>query len=265
MPFADFAALKKRVRIEDVLPELGLEMKEHAGQWRGPCPACRSGGNRALVVTPEKAAFYCFGGRTGGDVIALVAHLRGCSMKDAAGELDLLTGQGRGEDTSGKAGKKTVPKERSKGAARSLQPLAYLQVEHAPVQALGIEPETCDAFDAGYAPKGIMRGRLAIPVHDRFGVLAAYCGHALNGESPALIFPNGFRPWEFIFNAHRLVQNDGGEGELILARDPLEAMIAWQNGISNVASFLTQTIRPEQLEMLSGLMDALHFEQLHIA
>ena len=53
MPFVDFAALKQRVRIEDVLPELGLEMKQHAGQWRGPCPACRSGGNRALVVTPD--------------------------------------------------------------------------------------------------------------------------------------------------------------------------------------------------------------------
>ena len=71
MSFVDFAALKERVRIEDVLPMLGLEMREQAGQWRGPCPACNSGGNRALVITPAKAAFYCFGGRTGGDVIAL--------------------------------------------------------------------------------------------------------------------------------------------------------------------------------------------------
>ena len=266
MPFVDFAALKQRVRIEDVLPELGLEMKQHAGQWRGPCPACRSGGNRALVVTPEKSAFYCFGGRTGGDVIALVAHIRGLSAKAAAEELALMPGKGSGDEKAGSGARNTVPEERTKEAARSLQPLTYLQAEHDAVQALGLDPETCTAFGAGYAPKGIMRGRLAIPIHDRSGKLVAYCGQALQGESPALIFPNGFEPWGFIFNALRLVgREDDGGAEVVLARDPLECMLASQNGIANAVSFLTETIRPVQLEMLSSLMDTLGIEHLHIA
>jgi hypothetical protein len=65
-----------------------------------------------------------------------------------------------------------------------LRPLEYLQPEHKGVQAV--------AWGAGYAPKGSMRGRFAIPIHDRGGTLLACCG--LKGERPTLTFPNGFDP-----------------------------------------------------------------------
>ena len=263
MPFIDFAALKDSVAIDSVVPMLGLTMTEHAGQYRGPCPACKSGGKRALVVTPARKAFYCFGGRTGGDVIALVAHIRGCTMAEAAAFLSPDRGKGSGEgggSNRSRSGPATVPKERTKEDVRSLQPLSYLQRDHPSVHGLGLSQETCAAFDAGYAPKGIMRGRFAIPIHDRAGTLVAYGGQAVNGDSPSLIFPNGFKPWELIFNAHRIA-----EGELILARDPLEVLIASQNGLTNVVSFLTETVSAGQLEMLASLMDAVHCDQLEFA
>ncbi|MGI9356599.1 MAG: CHC2 zinc finger domain-containing protein [Rhizobiaceae bacterium] len=266
MPYVDFAALKQRVAIEEALPLLGLKMKQRAGQWRVPCPVCRSGGERALVVTPAKSAFYCFGGRVGGDVIALAAHILDFSMKDAAFELDRMVGKGSGAAEGGGNSSDTVPEERAKGDARSLQPLTYLQLDHEAVTSLGVTAETCQAFGAGYAPKGIMRGRLAIPIHDRSGVLIAYCGHAIAGESPGLTFPKGFRPSEVIFNAHRLAnEGEGSEMELILARDPLEVMVAWQNGVVDAVSFLTQTIQPPQLGLLSKLMNELECSQLHMA
>lgn len=264
MAFVDFAALKNRVAIETVLPKLGLEMNQTGGQYRGPCPACQSGGKRALVVTPKKSAFYCFGGRIGGDVIALVAHIQQCSMKDAARYLSDMMGEGSDEDrTKNSTDQNTVPEERIKEATRSLQPLSYLQADHAAVEALGVTADTCVAFSAGYAPKGIMRGRLAIPIHDRSGTLVAYCGYAVSGESPSLIFPNGFKPWEHIFNAQRIEED--GEGELILVRDPLEVLLAWQNGIANTVSFLTETVQAEQLEMLATLMDTTKCDHLEIA
>lgn len=253
MSFVDFAALKERVAIDDVLSDLGLQMKHHAGQWRGPCPACKSGGNRALVITPGKSAFYCFGGRTGGDVIALVAHIRDLSMKDAGMELARMTGKGS-EDDSPRSGKvDTVPEERSKGDVRSLQPLSYLQPDHELVGKLGLSPETCEHFGAGYAPKGIMRGRLAIPIHDLEAKLIAYCGYTVRNETPALIFPSGFDPVSGMFNAHRLPEF-GGDGEVILVRDPVEVMLAWQNGIPNTVSFLTEALQATQLERLANAM-----------
>jgi DNA primase len=38
-------------------------------------------------------------------------------------------------------------------------------------------------------------------------------------------------------------------------RDPLDVLLAHQNGIENVVAFLTETMSAQQLEMLSGLMD----------
>ena len=95
-----------------------------------------------------------------------------------------------------------------------------------------------------------MRGRLALPIHDRAGVLLAYCGRALKDESPALIFPNGFDPRLHIFNAERIA-----EGDLFLVRDPLRVLTAFEAGLANVAAFLTDGIGAQQLEQLASLMD----------
>ena len=60
--FIDFQDVKKTVTIEDAITRLGLPLKPNGPQRRGPCPACKSGGDRTLVVTPAKQAFYCFAG-----------------------------------------------------------------------------------------------------------------------------------------------------------------------------------------------------------
>ena len=256
--FIDFQELKKTVLIEDAVPLLGLNLKPSGGQLRGACPACKKGGDRALVITPAKQAFYCFGSGQGGDVIGLAAHIRSCTMKEAA---EFLVGPVRNEPApSGSTGQVrpegiTVPQNKKAG----LNPLTYLQPEHPAVQALGISPETCSHFGAGYAPKGIMRGRLAIPIHDRASELMAYCGRAVNGESPALIFPNGFQPSEHILGAH-LVKS----GPLYLMRDPLDVLKAHEGGIDNAVAFLTEVLVPQQLEMLSSLMDERKCETVEV-
>ena len=114
-------------------------------------------------------------------------------------------------------------------------------------------------FGAGVAPKGIMRGRSAIPIHDRASALLADSGRAAKHESPSLIFPNGFDPRGAIFNAHRVV-----EGELFLVRDPLHALIANENRIENVVAFLTENVTALQLEQLAALMDERKCENLEM-
>ena len=140
-----------------------------------------------------------------------------------------------------------------------MNPLTYLQPDHPSVLALGLSPETAQMFGAGFAPKGIMRGRLAIPLHDVNGLLLAYCGRAVGAESPALTFPNGFNPAEVIFNAHNL-----HEGPLVLLSDPLQVLRAAEGGVENAVAFLTGSIAPQQLEMLASLMDQKGCESLDI-
>lgn len=249
MSFIDFGALKERVSIEQVLAMLGIDsLKRQGAQLRGPCPIHRSNGPRDFVVTPEKGLFFCFAGCGGGDQIALVSKIKSLSTKDAAA----FIAEHFGNCTVPHSGtlpvprKSTVP-ENEKG---QLKPLDYLQPEHELVQALGVSTETCRIFAAGYAAKGIMRGKFAIPVHDRLGALIAYCGRAVKNESPTLVFPNGFDPHSIIFGAHRIK-----EGELYLVRDPLQVLTAFEAGVENVVAFLTDGITAQQFEQLSSLMD----------
>src|SRR5258708_5336518 len=208
----DFAELKQRVSIEQAADILGIKLKKNGPQLRGQCPICKDNSDRAFVITPAKGLYYCFGkcGK-GGDAITLAANVRQCSLREAA---EFLAGKGGVNSTPGKSdgSRHDSPQPMTE---KGLRPRDYLQASHEAVQALGVSPETCAQFGAGFAPKGIMRGRLAIPIHDRAGTLLAYCGRTVNEESPSLIFPNGFDPRGAIFNAHRIV-----EGDLFLVRDP---------------------------------------------
>lgn len=162
MKFVDFAELKERVSFGQAIALLGITMQKHGTQWRGPCTACKKGGDRALVVTEGKG-FFCFATHTGGDVIAFVAHVRGCAVKEAAMLL--------ARDTV----PSTVP-EVVKEGDKSLAPLTYLEHDHAAVLAVGFDPEIAKRLGIGYAPKGIMRGTVAIPIRDSTGALLGYIG-----------------------------------------------------------------------------------------
>jgi CHC2 zinc finger len=262
MSFFDFAAIKQQVSVRSAIDLLGLRLSEHQSQWRGPCPTCKSGGDRALVITPSKNAFYCFAAHSGGDVIALASHIRAVGMKEAAAFLagDSAAAEVGASPRTGK-GHNKLPEERPKEDVRSLKPLSYLEPDHEALRAIGLEGETCQHFGAGYAPKGIMRGKLAIPIHDwRTGQLVAYCGHTVRGDGKGLSFPKDFDPVLHVFNGDKV-----SEGEVTLMRDPLEVMAAFQNGIENGVSFFTIDLVSEQLQVLAELMQAKAIAAIHIA
>jgi hypothetical protein len=242
----DFAELKQRVSIEQVAAWIGAQVKPHGSQLRGPCPLCKSGGDRAFVITPAKGCYYCFGDcRKGGDAIALVAKAKDLSAKDAAEAIARHFG---GEQKGTVPDRSPQPMREEKGA---LRPLDYLQSDHEAVRALGLSEETAKAFALGYAPRGILRGRVAVPIRDASGVLLAYCGiAATNEQSPRFLFPSNFDPASAIFNAERIV-----EGELNLLANLVEVLEAFQNGVDNAVCFLTDGVSAQQLEQLASLMD----------
>ena len=255
--FIDFQELKEKVRITEVFPLLGLHLKQFGEQWRGACPVCKTGGDRALVVTPAKSAYYCFAAKHGGDVIALVSHIKNRGMKEAA---QLIAEASRLKlEPAAPVRDHTLPSTVPEKEKAGFNPLTYLQPDHAAIKNLGVSSETAIEFGAGFAPRGILRGRFAIPVHDRHGTLIAYCGRAVKDENPALIFPNGFRPAEVIFGGNR-----ARAGQLYLVRDPLAVLTAFESGVDNVVAFLTDGISAQQLEMLASLMDERHCETVEL-
>src|ERR1700722_5495354 len=261
MPFVDFAELKTRVSIEQAMQLLGLNLLPHGSQHRGPCPVCTSGGDRALVVTPAKGLFYCFAAKIGGDVIALVAHIRGISVKDAADELNRAFGTVQNGTSTVSKNRATVPQAPEARKQPAFDPEAYaarLDASHASLAPLGISAETLKAWKAGYSNSGTNRGRLAIALHDRDGNILGFAGRSLGEEQPALTIPNGVNPQEIIFGGDRVEA-----GTLYLVRDVLDVLRAHESGVTNCVCFLTE-ISALQVEMLAALMATKHCDTVEL-
>jgi hypothetical protein len=246
----DFADLKQKISIEQVAAALGAKLKAHGPQLRGVCPICNEGGDRGFVVTSAKGVYYCFGKcKAGGDMLALYSRARGCSVREAAEAIAAKFGVG-GDATTKRAAtvSETIPPNPSPG---KLKPLDYLQPEHEAVQAFGISTETARAWGAGFASKGIMRGRFAVPIKNLAGELVAYVGIAVSEEqTPRLLFPTGFKSDAVIFNAHAIERGD----IVYVARDPLQVLQASEHGVANVVAVLAD-ITIDAVNALAVMMD----------
>jgi CHC2 zinc finger/Toprim domain len=76
------------VKIEDAVERLQITgLRRQSAELVGPCPRC--GGTDRFAVNVHKQVFNCRGCQTGGDVISLVRHVKGCSFADA---IDFLVG-----------------------------------------------------------------------------------------------------------------------------------------------------------------------------
>jgi DNA primase len=180
--YIDFAELKKKVAIEQVVDLLELELDRRGKTWRGHCPHCEGGDDRTLVVTPDKQSYYCFNAKKGGDMLGLVEHILGYGVKDAAFHIS---------DKLLKEEKSTVPQksqESEEKGKRTLQPLGYLIYEHEDVQAFGLSPSVAEALQVGFTPKGMMRGHVVWPLYKK-GVLAGYVGY----KDGSLKLPNNLK------------------------------------------------------------------------
>ena len=217
-----FSDVKARVSLEDTVRRLGLILVEHNGALRGACPACNAGGSRALVVTPGKGAF-CFHAKKGGDQIWLASHIKVIDVKSAAEFLN-------GTEAPAETAKETPP--------GGLRPLDHIQHTHEKVQEL-ISPETAVLLGVGYTGKGIMRGLVAVPCYDQFGVLQAYLGL----DKPYR-YPTNFNPSLHIFNAHRVTDD-----EVQILPTVEDVLRAYDQGVTAIC-FLTAMVSGDQLKVL---------------
>lgn len=164
MDTISFQEIKDRVGILDVVPMLNLKLRQHGEQWRGRCPAC-SGDDRSLVLTEGKG-YYCFKQKRGGDVIALVSHISGLAPLEAAKAILLQFPPNR---------TKADPTGQQKPTG-DLQPLPYLVYDHESVDAMKLTPDVAEALGIGFAPKGMMRSRVVVPLRLPNGRLVGYLG-----------------------------------------------------------------------------------------
>jgi DNA primase len=257
----DFDDIKRAISMEAVISFLmlsGLKQKG-ARQWKGTCPFCKA--VDCFVITGDggrdkTGAFNCFKCPAGGDQIELVSLTRGNPRKDAKGSfaaakelherflMQEAAPANRSVNTSPQPQRERRQGFDAEAYAKGLDPV------HEALKVLGIDAETYRTWKAGFANAGVNRGRLALPVATKDGTIIGYMGRALSDESPTLTFPNGLVPQDHIFGIDRVTG-----GQLYLVRDPIEVLKAFEAGIENVVSFLTEGITAQQLEGLASLMD----------
>ena len=179
-PRRDFAEIKSRVSFEQVMQLLDLELKRSGAQFRGTCPV-HGGTQRTLAVTPGDG-FYCWATKQGGDQIALYAHVRECNNYEAA---TALSEHFRIEVKPNTARVKPHPPQVKPESG--LEPLKDLDPTHEALELYGLSQAVCDALGAGYCNKGMMVGRIAIPLRLPDGTLIGYMGFATKADQKPLI------------------------------------------------------------------------------
>ena len=115
----------------------------------------------------------------------------------------------------------------------------------------GITPEVAREFGLGYCAQGIMKDRIAIPIHNERAELVAYAGRYANDEIPSGVdryrLPKKFHKSLVLYNLHRA--KELGKRYLVLVEGFWSAMRLHRAGIPT-AALLGSSCSPQQVELI---------------
>jgi DNA primase len=116
-------------------------------------------------------------------------------------------------------------------------------------------PETAEHFGAGLCARGIMKGRIAISVHNEKGELVAYCGRAVTEkqaqEEGKYKMPDGFHKSLVVYNIYR---QEPGIKTLVLVESFLSVWRLYQAGVKNAAALMGSVLSKEQEDLIADLL-----------
>jgi DNA primase len=163
--FIDFKAIKAAVSIEDAANLLKLALKKSGAQLRSACPACSNDDERTIVLTPSRGLFYCFDAKVGGDCLALVQHITGLEVQDAA---QFLAPKEATVPQKTEAGNNRSQPKRETKKETAFDPAAFASKLTYP-DDLGISEEEATRLGVGEH-----RGKLYVALRDEFGFTTGF-------------------------------------------------------------------------------------------
>ncbi len=142
--------------------------------------------------------------------------------------------------------------------------LKGLDLDHPYLQTRGLTPETIRTFGLGYCGRGLMAGRIAIPLHDHEGNLIGYAGRIVDDsqigeENPKYRLPGArerdgeifeFRKSAFLFNGHRV---QAPATDLIVVEGFFSVFHLHQCGWANTVALMGSSCSHEQAELIVRL------------
>ena len=258
----DFAALKRNVSFLTILEHYGLvkQFKRKGDKLTGPCPLHHGNSPTACHIDLKKGAYKCFtrcksmGLRGGGNIIDFVADmekfgLREDGIKRAADFILNIIGQGASPVPAGAP----RPEPHKPEEAPENKPLAFelhLVAKHPYFEQRGLTPETVKRFGLGLAEKGLMKGRICIPIHDHRGNLVAYAGRALDEQTAKsegkYKLPANFHKLQVLYNYHRAKDFP----TLIIVEGFFDCFRVHQAGFPNVCALMGTAMSDRHQELI---------------
>ncbi|MDA2925665.1 CHC2 zinc finger domain-containing protein [Acidobacteria bacterium AH-259-G07] len=214
--WVNFKKVKEEVRFQAILDRYGVKLKSTNGrELLGHCPF-HEDKNPSFRVNTQKRVFYCFGCGAKGNVLDFVSQKEVVSIREAA--LLLSEWFDMRETMVGPPGANQRPKthntsQKEKRPEAINHPLTFtlkLDPDHPYLKERGLDAQVVKFFGLGYCKRGLMKNRIAIPIHDEKGKLAAYAGRWAGDELPEgeekYKLPLGFKKSHVLFNLHRVTE-----------------------------------------------------------
>lgn len=289
----DFKELRARVSLEDVLLgmyQLGERLKRSGRKLVGPCPIHGGDNPRAFQADLEKNVWYCHTGcRRGGNVIDFVAAIEKLPIRDAALKLQGAYLADRASDAPPRAPSASAPPVYAPRAPPGAPPtLPHAAAPSLPSAEAGDQVDASDEagttnppislrltlahdhphllkdrglsldivtrFGVGYCARGLLRGMIAIPIHDEDGDLVAYAGRRLKSadirEHGKYKFPKGFRKELVLYNLERIKALGVQEG-LVLVEGFFSVLALAEHGIQHAVASMGCSISEAQADLLA--------------
>jgi len=261
--FVGFDQLKQSISMQQVLDRYGLleKLRRSGESLTGPCPLHQGHNPTQFRVSLLKNCWICFGDcHGGGSILDFVARMEGITVREAGMQLQDWFNMRAGNGAQG-GNSKVIPHP-----AMQTRPSAPVRLTNAPLRfALGpldgahpylkergLTAETITSFGIGCCAHGLLRGWIAIPIHDAKGKLVAYAGRwpGVPPEgTPKYRLPRGFRKSLELFNQHRAAK--AGSSELLVVVEGFfGAMRVWQAGHRRVVSLMGSMLSAAQEERI---------------
>jgi DNA primase len=270
----DFRAIKAAVNMADILVHYGLleQMETDGGRITGLCPFHEED-TPSFHTTPDRRGYHCFGCQAKGNVIAFVRQKENLvddwqaarqiqawfhiPPQDSGGPLPAPQPRSveGDEDPSSMSGEPTAPLAATPQPNRLLPwQLEGVDPGHPYLQTRGLQPATIRYFGLGYyAGRGMMTGRIVIPIHNAAGELVAYAGR-WPGKTPPpgerkYKLPPGFTKSVELYNLHRI---SPVTKTVILVEGYWSVFHLHQLGIRNVVALMGTSLSPIQCTLLGS-------------
>lgn len=205
----DFKALRAKLDFEQVLEHYRVEVKSKGRQHHGFCPLPNHNGKRnspSFSANLTRGIFQCFGCGAKGNVLEFAALMENIDPKDGAALHDLAVrlqqrfcpelGSSPSEAKAPTPSQKKPPEK----PAPTIQtpaivnaPLDFelqgLDAAHPYLLGRGFTPQTIERFGLGYCSRGLLKSRVAIPLHNAAGALVGYHAKLVGDILPTVLNP----------------------------------------------------------------------------